>query len=318
MKSYFVWDKGIALQVRNYSSSGKVEIYPKVVDERPWWLRIQLPNVLNFKVLSKQMDKLAEAWGLERVKSRELRLESNLTNPWNKFLKKAFTKLDKLSQSRDREGFDKLALILLRSRAFALQSLFEVDRRFYKDRSMKQVIWTLKRLLRLIRKDSQIMKFRRIMLEKSGKQGAMPWKDYLRIKPEGNWRPLSVPTLEWRVFNHMKYVLAAIWLEPTHAEWQHGARPRRGTGTALAYLVQHVVKKPFIWEFDLTKFFDRVNWYQLTITLGFYQVPMNSLARWINNHVKKNPLGMEDSAYWEESKSKWDLASLVTAPKFSK
>jgi hypothetical protein len=193
-----------------------------------------------------------------------------------------------------------------------------VDRRFYKDRSGKQVIWTLKRLLRLIKKDSQIMKFKRIMLEKSGKQGAMPWKDYARTRPEGNWRPLSVPTLEWRVFNHMKYVLAGVWLEPTHAEWQHGARPRRGTGTALASLVTRVVKKPFIWEFDLTKFFDRVNWYQITLTLGFYQLPMNSLARWINNHVKKNPLGMEDSAYWEETDSKWTVADWKSHSIFSK
>jgi hypothetical protein len=270
---------------------------------------LQLPNCDQFLILEKVYDKFCAAWGLSRVWRRHRRMIASRFNPANKFLARRLDAMNRLAREAEalspaermphREAYDKIARRLERSRSFQLLALYRVERGWYKTHSAQSVMRTLSGVYRLARRNSKSMRYERWMLNKADQTVRLKWEDYAKQRPEGDWRPLTIPTLEWRVWNHMKYISASIWLEGTHADFQHGARPGRGVGSALKALAERVVKAKNIWEFDLSKFFDRVNWWQLVRTMSHSGLPFE-LAMWTKNHIEWNPWYQPLDLYREE------------------
>jgi RNA-directed DNA polymerase len=88
-------------------------------------------------------------------------------------------------------------------------------------------------------------------------------KPVLRVeidKPDGGVRKLGIPTVVDRVVQQMmQQVLQKQW-DPTFSEHSYGFRPGRSTKQAVAQAQQYIAEG-YGWcvDFDLEKFFDRVN-----------------------------------------------------------
>jgi RNA-directed DNA polymerase len=88
-------------------------------------------------------------------------------------------------------------------------------------------------------------------------------KPVLRVeidKPDGGVRKLGIPTVVDRVVQQMvQQVLQKQW-DPTFSEYSYGFRPGRSTKQAVAQ-AQRYIAEGYGWcvDFDLEKFFDRVN-----------------------------------------------------------
>jgi len=89
------------------------------------------------------------------------------------------------------------------------------------------------------------------------------WKtdfNYIRSYiPKGDtFRPLGIPTLEWRVALHMFSNFLYIFLQPWILESQHGFVPKRGVLTAWKEIIDKVLDAKWIYECDLKQFFPSV------------------------------------------------------------
>ncbi len=82
-------------------------------------------------------------------------------------------------------------------------------------------------------------------------------------KPDGSTRPLGGPTMAWRIFLHGLNNILLVYLSPYIPDNQHGFLPGRGTGTAWKAILSEATASRNIFEFDLNKFFDRVNLHYL-------------------------------------------------------
>src|SRR5438128_2086536 len=88
-------------------------------------------------------------------------------------------------------------------------------------------------------------------------------KPVLRVeidKPDGGVRKLGIPTVLDRVVQQMvQQVLQKQW-DPTFSEYSYGFRPGRSAHQAVAQAQQYIAEG-YGWcvDFDLEKFFDRVN-----------------------------------------------------------
>src|SRR6266536_852815 len=79
-------------------------------------------------------------------------------------------------------------------------------------------------------------------------------------KPDGGVRKLGIPTVKDRLVQQMvQQVLQKQW-DPTFSEHSYGFRPGRSTKQAVAQAQQYIAEG-YGWcvDFDLEKFFDRVN-----------------------------------------------------------
>ena len=88
-------------------------------------------------------------------------------------------------------------------------------------------------------------------------------------KPGGGQRGLGIPNVVDRwVQESVRQVLEPIF-EPTFHDSSHGFRPKRGAHTAIAEAKEYVEQgHGIVVDFDLSKFFDRVNHQRLLNRLG--------------------------------------------------
>lgn len=236
-----------------------------------------LPSVETFLMLSKLKDNFMEnLFHLERALAREFLVKGSTdvrVRRANRYLTRQWKRLGKLAKAGDQMKYFRLARLMLKSsQALRLLSMFKVDKHWYKKMPGDRLIAEWKALARLCRGKETGYKWRRVYIPK--REGGPPE------------RPLSVPTLAHRVYANMMYSLTWKWIEGQKAypKWQHGGRP--GTGVVSCWKeLWKILQDPSIkdiYEFDLTKFFDRVNLGAVVDAMENFCFE-SSLAPW-NNH----------------------------------
>jgi len=91
-------------------------------------------------------------------------------------------------------------------------------------------------------------------------------------KPNGEMRPLGIPSPAWRVLLHGLNNILLVWLSAYIHPSQHGFIPGRGTLTAWRDLSAKL-NYSNIYEFDLRKYFDSVNLTYLSRYLTITGIP---------------------------------------------
>ena len=200
-----------------------------------------LPNVSEFKITNLQdyHPILLEGEIKKRMGKPDYEKSKGKNGKINRYLEHMFKLLNRYRSSPKR--FFKISRLLLhKSISFRLSCIRKINGNWYKNTEfskMKNLINSYNKL------DLRRFKYKRI---------AIP-------KPDGSKRWLGVPSQSWRVYqtglNMILLVYTSIYQHPN----QHGFIPGRGTDTAWKDIHSEVLKSKYIYEYDLKKFFDRIN-----------------------------------------------------------
>lgn len=159
---------------------------------------------------------------------------------------------------------------LMNSWVYIIVSLGRVVPQWHRHESLSRIVKTAKAVKLMTRNKPINLDYKRVYIPK----GNQP----------NSWRPLGVPTLEWRVYLHMWNNIFSIYLENLLPTSQHGFRPKKGTLSAWREILEKVVNKKNIWEFDLKQFFDTVDLVALKQQMQIYKFPDSIVEQFYKIH----------------------------------
>jgi hypothetical protein len=141
--------------------------------------------------------------------------------------------------------------------------------------------------------------------------------DFSRVyipKGEKGWRPLGVPTIEWRLYLHMYSNFLTLYLQPKLHKNQHGFFPNKGTLTAWKQIfTDELYKYPWIQEWDFKGYFDSIHSNRITEELLRMKVPKD-VAYFLENINRSNPKLPEEKLL-DESKVEKQIESQTSIKK---
>lgn len=118
-------------------------------------------------------------------------------------------------------------------------------------------------------------------------------------KKSDQWRPLGVPSLEWRIVLHMWNNMIQIMMQKHILDSQHGFIPGRGTLSAWREVISKVMNARYVYECDLKGFFDNVNVTTITDILEKAGTPKR-VVYYIEN-INRNTPKLQDKDLTDES-----------------
>lgn len=228
-----------------------------------------IPNIKQFFVRFIGFDPILKLYGLNKVLRKNSSIEySKRLRKCNKYLRKQYSRLNKLSEKREIGRFWKVAWLIIRqSKAYRMACFDFVLHNWHRKHSISTNMLIWKKISNLLNNRNYHVDFKRTFIPKA---------------EAGKFRPLGVPTKAWRVYARMLYIPLQIFLKPTQVFNQHGARPGRGTYTAWLHLLKYIIKSRNIYEFDLLGFFDNVRDDIIHSTMIFdYGMNPQSVQWWI-------------------------------------
>src|SRR5208337_1178901 len=90
-------------------------------------------------------------------------------------------------------------------------------------------------------------------------QGGFPTcQEILLKKPDGGVRIITAPKRGWRIYAWIVNAIIGLYYETKISMHQHGHRKGRGVGTAWHDVLNRILTKKFIYEFDFMKFHDAI------------------------------------------------------------
>ena len=240
-----------------------------------------LPNVRQFKIkLLSPLHPIFKAWKLNKREYSPLIESDQYTNgQMNRYINHMFIRLNK-SRSNEKK-FWRIGLSLLKvSTSYQAACLNKVIPGWHRDYTYGEIIKTMESVIRILKSGATTIKYKRMWIDKS--------------PGSTEKRPLGVPTLAWRIILHGLQNLLVVWLSPYQSKSQHGFWPERGTTTAWKELHTQAINKSNIYEFDLKKFFDKINLTYLRNVLHTTGIPYDVLT-WLDGLNRSQPINQKDN-----------------------
>lgn len=249
--------------------------HPKV--RHNGWASIKwIPNVREFKIEVGVIDRLFQQHGIEKKTPAILEFKPHTNKSANRYIKHQFNRMDESIRHKREDIYWAIGERLLsKSTSFLVMGIQHVIPRWYKDRNMVEVFKVAKTVRRIANQTFPKLEFSRTYIPKKGTE----------LTP-GNIRPLGVPSLEWRIYLHLWNVLLSFFLEAKEAlpDWQHGFRPKRGTGTAWKQILEEVIRSKRIYEIDFKGYFDSISLAGIAERLEELSIPRETVEKLIEMH----------------------------------
>jgi hypothetical protein len=204
-----------------------------------------LPNVSRISIETTGVNLFALAFGVLK-KERKFKISQfEKILKFNKYLSRQYKRLNLYACQRDTERYERLSNILLKhSKVYRLVMLHHASSTWYTKPSRKLFkMWNV--IGGINTQNKTDLHYERWWIDK---------------KPGDYGRPLGAPKLPWKVALLQRLQILEIYYQTTGKiqAWQHAGISYKGLVTAWTDLLLNVIDKPFIYEFDLKGFFDRV------------------------------------------------------------
>lgn len=254
------------LQLEREMAQKRVTVYPLPGQQadidrdeiRPWHV---LPNIRKFGITLMPYDWLLSLFGMlkkyESTKEFWVWRNSNA----NRYIDYMFKRLRKEVELKEYHRARKTLWRLMNSEAYQISALNHVLRNWHRHLKWVNVKRTLLKVRKLCKEQATEIKFARVYIPKDEND------------PTKGYRPLGVPTWEWRIYLHMYNNLITQWRLVTEGENQHGYLPKRGVITAWKRVAELLTDMPNVYEADFKGFFDSIDIKGLTDVLWSIGLP---------------------------------------------
>ena len=250
-----------------------------------------IPNVRKVHLPDGLPDYIFSEYGLKRwLKVNKIKFENFNNGHLNHYIRFQTQRLRKLNKQGQIEAYWKVAKYLIsHSESFMLSALQHVKPKWEQDMEIGK-------LLNLI---------------ETYKSYRLGWPEELDImrfyihekKADGTTkiRPIGAPKMEQRMLLHLLNGMIVVFCENRLKPSQHGFLPGKGVITAWREIFEKVINSPDIFEFDLEKFFDKVDLPAVKISqtqIGF--------PTWLSDYlfkINKSPVTIIGPAEIDEKNS---------------
>lgn len=204
----------------------------------PWF---SLPNCKKFSITINMMDPIFRHFGIRKRMKPDLRFEKYSNNYMNRYAEYQIKRLEKLRDNPLK--YWKLSeLLMKKSSVFRILAINQSFPNWYKNLPLSRVISMNKKVSDIINKRKGNLEYKRVYIPKNE-----------------TFRPLGVPTPEWRMYLHMLNNFLVFYLSPNFLNSQHGFIPGKGTLSAWKDLFQNeILESKYIYEFDLKNCFGEI------------------------------------------------------------
>lgn len=239
-----------------------------------------IPNCAKFRLDERKLDPRWLSLGIEKKVKIDPVITEYKNGKMNQYMKYQIKRL--YNMKSDPVKFWKTCkLILLYSSVFRVSAINHVCTNWYKSMEYYKILRANKKVDKIIKTDNWSIVYHRVYIPK-----------------KNTFRPLGVPTLEWRIYLHMINNFMHMFVKDYLLPSQHGFIPGRGTLSAWKEIMTKAISKPYIYECDLKQFFPSVNVSKLgklletdlkvplTISTGLFE--LNSSLPILPKEVKLN------------------------------
>jgi len=202
-----------------------------------------------------------------------LKLRSENTKV-NKYLIKMFSKLQQYAIDAEQEKFERLTWILMKhSKSMRWLALQNTMPDWNKRLSLHKVSKIMKLVGKAMYYYQHDFKSVRVMIPKE----------------DGTFRPLSVPTLKWRIISQWYLMMFRIWVDQSNiiCKRQFATIKNGGTAQAWNYVWNNVLNKQYIFEFDIAQCFNSILWHEVWNKVMEIHTPKN-IGNWIYSVMAYN------------------------------
>ena len=218
------------------SSRGKYRS-TSILNEMGW---TSVPNVKEFSVKVNDWDLRWKEAGLNIKSKPTIQAKIFKSKSFDKYMSYQLRRLEcKKNSPFDYFG---IALKLMKfSKAFRMSAIHRIIPLWYINISVKRMIHINRKIDKLLSVLSRKFNHRRVYIPKGD-----------------SYRPLGVPTLEWRIALHMLNNFMFQFVKKQILPSQHGFVKGRGTMTAWREIMNKVIQSNYIFECDLKQFFPSI------------------------------------------------------------
>jgi len=202
----------------------------------------KIPNVREFSVKVSTWNIIFHFFGMSKRNKPDITWSPHENSKFNNYMTRQVKRLIKLKDNP--QTFFKIMFKLIdKSYVFRVSAWNKCMPNWYKKLPLKTVLMVNRKIDKIIKTRSTKMDFARVYIKKG----------------ENGYRPLGVPTLEWRIYQQLLNNFLYIYVKDQFLDSQHGFLPGKGSLTAWQDLLGKIEKYPYIYEFDLKQCFPTIN-----------------------------------------------------------
>lgn len=223
-------------------------------------------------------------YGIKKRIDTKISVEKYRNNQINRYMEHQIMRLDR-NIANPKLYWRIAELCMKRSNCFRVCAINHVFPQWHRRQSLNFILAVNRKVSKIINKGIWDLDYRRVYIPKG----------------EKGYRPLGVPTPEWRIYLHMWANFLNHFLKPRLDENQHGFLTGKGTLTCWkAILSKKVMEHKYVKEWDFKSFFNTLNLTKLEFEMQKHQIPFKicDYFRYLNeSQIKWCQFIQEEESY---------------------
>lgn len=231
----------------------------------------RIPNCREFKIELEGIDKVYELFHIKKNLDPKITITPYDNKSLNRYMEHQLIRLEKCRDSDAKLFWTIGNYLMLHSNVFITSCVNRLIPNWHRKYSLSHILSVIKKARIIIKKQDKKLIYKRVYIPK-----------------QESFRPLGVPTPEWRLVLHMYNQLLMTFLNSKIPSNQHGFRPGQGTLTAWQELMPKIISSRDVFEFDLSSFFENVNLDFILAKMRQMEVPKD-IADWLHEVNQNAP-----------------------------